>query len=204
MSKDGGMCPRPYRAGERRLAATEATRSKIVTAARALLGEPGTMSFSIDAVAERAAVARMTVYYQFKSKGKLLEAVFDDVAARGNMSEMRRVFQEKDPQKSLDMLVEIFCNLWKTQSALLRRVNALAALDPEVDKALVERGRWRHEALASILSRVHDHKSHVGLVDVLQALTSLDTYEALSAHHKPKQIVELLKRTAAALMRSDL
>lgn len=58
--------PRPYQAGERRLAATAATRSKIINAARELLADPRSTTFSIDAVAERADVARMTVYYQIQ------------------------------------------------------------------------------------------------------------------------------------------
>jgi AcrR family transcriptional regulator len=196
------MSPRPYRAGERRLAATEATRSKIVTAVRDLLTDPGTTTFSIDAVADRADVNRMTVYYQFKSKRKLLEAVFDDVATRANMRDMRKVFPETDPDKSLSLLIEIFCNLWKTQGALLRRLNALAALDPDVNTALTERGDWRREALTNLAGRFSNHRAHHWLVDLLQTLTSFETYEMLSAHNKPKEIVELLKWAAATLVRS--
>ena len=193
------MCPRPYRAGERRLAATEATRSKILEAARALLSAPAVTTFSVDAVAERADVARMTVYYQFKSKGKLLEALFDDVGARADMGDMRKVFQENDPCKALDLLIEIFCRLWKTQGSFLRRLNALAALDVEVDAALSERGSWRREALTKVLERLHGRKPHGDFVDVFHALTSLDTYDLLARHRKSKHIVDLLQRTARVL-----
>lgn len=198
------MSPRPYRAGERRLAATKATRSKIVSAARDLLSNPATASFSIDAVAERADVARMTVYYQFKSKGKLLEALFDDVAARANMRDMRKVFRQGDPYKALNLLIEIFCRMWNAESSLLRRLNALAALDPDVDMALSERDEWRRKALGNILDRLPGRQSRSGLVDLLHALTSFDTYKTIAANQNPKYVVRLLQKAAAALVHDAL
>ncbi len=55
------MSPRPYRLGQRQ-ATTEQTRARILTAARELLAESSGLSgFSIDAVAHKADVARMTV-----------------------------------------------------------------------------------------------------------------------------------------------
>jgi AcrR family transcriptional regulator len=81
------MSPRPYRLGQRQVLADE-TRSKILDAARAQLETEA--SFSIDAVARRADVARMTVYYQFGSKRGLLEALFDALAASGGLRACRR------------------------------------------------------------------------------------------------------------------
>jgi AcrR family transcriptional regulator len=197
------MAPRPYQAGERRLAAREATRSKIVDAARELLADRNASAFSIDAVAQRANVARMTVYYQFKSKGNLLEALFDDFAERANMRDMRKVFQESDPVRALNVMVSVFCHLWETQGALLRRLNALAALDPEVDDALRERGSWRRDALTTIVGRLPDLSGSDELIDILHALTSFETYDMLAAHRKgSNQVVKLLHRTAAALIRA--
>jgi AcrR family transcriptional regulator len=187
--------------GARRQAAAAATRARIVAASRALLADPSVTAFSIDAVAERAGVARMTVYYQFKSKGKLLEALFDDFAGRANMRELRKAFTEPDTARALNTLVEVFCHLWKTQRPLVRRLNALAALDPEVDRALRERQSWRHEALAEIVARMH--RGGIGeLVDLLHVLTSFETYDALaSAHHAPKEIVRLLQQACAAVVK---
>src|SRR5438034_7095657 len=79
------MSPRPYRLGQRQVAADE-TRSRILNAARAQLETE--VSFSIDAVARRADVARMTVYYQFGSRRGLLEALFDDLAVRGGIPQL--------------------------------------------------------------------------------------------------------------------
>jgi AcrR family transcriptional regulator len=194
------MSPRPYKTGERRQAATEATRSRILEAARTLLADPNASSFSIDAVAERADVARMTVYYQFKSKGKLLEALFDDFGSRANMREMRKAFQEPNPLTSLGVIIDVFCRLWKSQGALLRRLTALAALDTEVNRALTERGSWRREALTEIVRRLPETTDQEEIVDVLCALTSFETYEMLAARHKrSEKISSVLYRAAAAI-----
>jgi AcrR family transcriptional regulator len=194
--------PRPYQAGERRLAARAATRAKIIEAARALLADPRTGPFSIDAIAERADVARMTIYYQFESKAKLLEALFDDIAARSDMRRMRRVFEERDLQRSLGILVDVFCHLWETESSLLRRLTALARLDPDVDNALKARGKWRREALSTLFERSSKRKNVGDLVNVLYAITTFETYATLRETQSRNKVHESLKRAADAIVRS--
>lgn len=200
MANPAVVSPRPYKAGERRLAATEATRTKILEAAREQLLDPRASTFSIDAIAERASVARMTVYYQFKSKAKLLEALLSDFGERANMREMQNVFRERDPRASFDRLIDIFCRFWTTQGAPLRRLNAMAALDSDVDRALTERGGWRRDAIAKIVSRLPERANAEEVIDVLHALTSLDTFDLLASRHAEPQIAAMLKRAAAAIV----
>ena len=96
------MSPRPYRLGQRRLAA-DRTRARIVAAARALLtAEGGLAGFTVDAVARQASVSRMTVYYQFDSRAGLLDALFDDLAARGGLDQLAAAFGLPDPLAALD------------------------------------------------------------------------------------------------------
>ncbi len=143
----------------------------------------------------------MTVYYQFKSKGKLLEALFDDFGARANMRDLRKAFQEPDATRAICTLVEVFCHLWESQRALLRRLNAFAALDPEMDSALSERGKWRRDALTELLGRCETLGKRGEVVDVLHVLTSFETYNALTAAGRsPKQIVAMLQHSAAAIL----
>ncbi len=86
------MNKRPYRLGQRQTA-TEQTRTRIVFAARELLAAPdGVSGFTVDAVAAQSGVARMTVFNQFGSKSGLLEALFDDLAARGLVARLRPIF----------------------------------------------------------------------------------------------------------------
>src|SRR2546430_11154979 len=129
------MSPRPYRLGQRQVTADE-TRSRILNAAREQLEREA--SFSIDAVARRADVARMTVYYQFGSRRGLLEALFDELAARGGIPQLPLAFQEPDPMVALDRLIEIFAHFWTSARVVHRRLRATAGPDPERPPALVD------------------------------------------------------------------
>src|ERR1035437_10465716 len=97
------MSPRPYRLG-RRQAAVEDTRARILAGARAVLGEHGFAGFTIDAVADRAGVARMTVYYQFDSKGALLDALLDALAAGSLVDRLHASLDRAGPVTRIDPL----------------------------------------------------------------------------------------------------
>ena len=82
-----------------RLRSVEAGRERIVAAARDLLEDDDAEGFSIDAVARRAGVARMTIYNQFESKAGLLEALFDSLAARGPLGQIADVLKHGGPAR---------------------------------------------------------------------------------------------------------
>lgn len=197
------MSPRPYRLGQRQVA-TDETRSRILDAARAEL-ETG-VSFSIDAVARRADVARMTVYYQFGSKRGLLEGLFDSLAARGGLRGLPSAFQQIDPRVALDGLIDVFARFWSSDRLALRRLRAMAALDPELDEVLRERNEGRRQGLRVIVSRLDSHGKGKGkaigdLVDVLFALTSFENFDVLAGPERtPEQVAPLIKRAAAAIV----
>ena len=119
------MSPRPYRMQQRQ-AGMDATRSRIVEAARAALvsGKP----FTLESVAGTAGVARLTIYDRFGSREALLEAVFDDLAQAGGLVRLPEAFGDPDPIVALNRFVEIFCGFYSTHRLLLRRLNALAVL----------------------------------------------------------------------------
>src|SRR5688572_6056727 len=68
------MSPRPYQLAQR-AESTERNRRRILDAAYELIAEAGFHPVSLDAVAERAGVTRVTIYRHFGSKRGLLEAV---------------------------------------------------------------------------------------------------------------------------------
>jgi len=196
------MSPRPYRLGQRQVS-TDETRSRILDAARAQLETQS--SFSIDAVARRADVARMTVYYQFGSKRGLLEGLFDMLAARGGLRGLPPAFQQADPRVALDGLIDVFARFWSSDRLVLRRLRAMAALDPELDEVLGERNEGRRQGLRVIVSRLESHggkrKATSDLVDTLFALTSFENFDVLAgAERTPEQVAPLVKRAAAAIV----
>jgi AcrR family transcriptional regulator len=148
------VSPRPYRAGQRQ-AATEQTRARIVAAARELLISPGGYAhFSIETVARQADVARMTVYHHFGSKLGLLEALSDSLAASGGMQELATAFQQPEPLAALNCYIEIFGHFWDADRSVLRRLRALAALDPDVGQLIQTRDEWRLRGLQVIGQRL--------------------------------------------------
>jgi len=197
------MSPRPYRLGQRQVAADE-TRSRILNAARSQLEEEA--SFSIDAVARRADVARMTVYYQFGSRRGLLEALFDDLASRGGIPQLPSAFQQRDPMLALDRLIEIFAHFWSSARVVHRRLRAIAVLDPELLQALADRNELRRRGLRVILSRLATRAESQPidtLVDLLFVFSSFESFDMLAGGDRtPDDVVPIVKQAAAAILRS--
>lgn len=185
---------RPYR-GLRRAAAAEETRTRIVAAARILLvGGKDLPAFSVDGVARQAGVTRLTVYNQFESKQGLLEAVFDDMAQQGGLSDLPAVFAETDASKALNRLVSVFCRFWTTHGSVMPKFSALTKLDDEVAASVKQRSERRRYALTVLVKRLLPDagKANADLVDVLFALTSFEMFEALSVRNRSARSIETL------------
>src|SRR4051794_32456370 len=74
-------------------AQSEATRAKLLAAARALFGERGYAAVGTEEVVRAAGVTRGALYHQFADKRELFEAVFEQLefeiieAAAGRMAD---------------------------------------------------------------------------------------------------------------------
>jgi AcrR family transcriptional regulator len=195
------MSPRPYRLGQRRVAA-EQTRARVIAAARDLLMAGGGFAgFTIDAVARQAGVARMTIYYQFGSKAGLLEALFNDLAAQGGMEQLPSAFSRPDPLDALDDFIAVFCRFWASDRLIIRRLQGLAALDPDFEQ--VSREEWRREGLRVILRRLAEQHGRPSpeafeeTVDVLHLLTGFQSYDSLAGGARgPDEVAALIRRLA--------
>ena len=195
------MCPRRYRMGQRQ-PAVEQTRNRIIAAARKLIvSRSGFADFSIDAVARRAGVARMTVYYQFKSKVGLLEALFDDVAARGEIKRVSGAFANPEPCDALAEYIAVLGRFWTLDRVVIRRLSAMATLDPDFEKGLRGRDARRYEGLRILLQRLaekHGQPDPAALddaVDLVAALTSFGTFDHLAGLARtPEDVVPTVTR----------
>ena len=148
------MSPRHYELGKRRVVIDE-SRRRVLDAARALLADPtGYPAFTVDAVARRADVARATVYYQFRSKTGLLEALCDDLAGTGQMGDLPQAFAEADPRAAAHRLIAVFAGFWAADRVVMRRLRALAALDPDVHAVISARDKRRREGLEALVGRL--------------------------------------------------
>jgi AcrR family transcriptional regulator len=198
------MSPRPYKLGQRQ-AATDQTRRRIISAARDTLAsdESGPGGFTVDAVARRAGVARMTVYYQFESKRGLLEALFDDLANHGLMPHLAPIFKETSPTRALEGLIHAFAEFWNSDRIVLRRARALAALDPDVAESVRGRDELRRQHLRRILDRMPEQKRSANAVDVLHMLTSFETFDALLTRDRSvEEVTKIIRGLAAAALKA--
>jgi len=179
------MSPRAYNSPDRTRAAMQ-TRARIVAAAAASLGTAeGIGAFSLQVVAQKAAVTRLTVYNQFGSRHALLEAVFDDMAARGGLHRIPAAMAGGDPEAGLLKIISIFCDFWSFGRDALGPLHAAGAGDPELGASLRERNERRRRLLSVLVRRIAKDgklrpKALGDLIDVLFALTSLPFFSQLT------------------------
>jgi AcrR family transcriptional regulator len=180
------MSPRPYQLGKRQDQIDE-SRRRVTDAARSLLAEAGSYrAFTVDAVAKKADVAKATIYYQFESKTGLLEAVCDALAEASGMSRLTAAFTNPDPMTALRLFVETFGGFWDVDRAAMRRLRALAVLDPEVGAVISARDDRRRIGLGVLVGRLFDKGTPTSgidpedLVTMLHVLTSFETFDGLA------------------------
>ncbi|HAE82841.1 MAG TPA: TetR/AcrR family transcriptional regulator [Ktedonobacter sp.] len=200
------MSPRPYRLGQRQ-AATELTRARILNAARALLmSSDGYSHFSIDAIARQADVARMTVYHQFGSKIGLLEGLCDSLAASGGMEQLAAAFRQAEPLDSLREYLLIFSHFWDVDRLVMRRLRALAALDPDFEHVIRTRDEWRRRGVRTIAERLvlSPGEALDKTVDILLTLSSFETFDTLAGPTRSmEEVAPLVYRLAHAALKLD-
>jgi AcrR family transcriptional regulator len=194
------MSPRPYRSSRRRLAA-ERTRMRLLEAAGATLAAGEV--FSLDAVAKRAGVTRVTVYNQFGSRRALLEAVFDNMAERGGLHRIGEAVTNADPQAALQQIVAIFCDFWSVYHRAVWRLRAASATDPEFAESLRARDARRRHLLSLLVDHLMEGRRKrpkvvAELVDALFALTSVAFFSELTAGGRGKEAARSLIQALAA------
>jgi AcrR family transcriptional regulator len=201
------MSPRPYSSSRRRVASAR-TRVRVLKAASALLASRD--GISLDAVAKRAGVTRLTVYNQFGSRRALLEAVFDDMAERGGLHRLRDAMANPDPHAALRQVVAIFCDFWGGHRGALWRLHAATAIDPELEESIGARNERRRHLLSILVDRMitdgHKRRGDLAeLVDLLFALTSVAFFRELTAgRRKTDAVCRLIQVLAADVVQRGL
>ena len=192
------MKRRSYTAVERQRT-VESGRDRIISAARELLEDEGAEGFSIDAVARRAGVARMTVYNQFESKAGLLEALFDALAQRGPLAAMADIFREPDTLAALDEYIALFGRFWTANRRAHRRLRAAALHDDELAAAIAARNERRRRGIAELMRRLGEDARPLvpreEAVTVVSVLLSFDTFDALAGPDRtPDDVVPTVQQ----------
>jgi AcrR family transcriptional regulator len=193
------MTRRQYLSPVRDAAAAE-KRSQIIAAATDTLAKGEISGFSLDAVARRAEVTRLTVYNQFGSRRGLLEAVFDERAERGGLHRLVDAMRVADPHEALDRIIGIFCDFWDFDPSLAK-LQAATALDAEFGRALAERNERRRKLFTALIKRMAGEASTArrrNAVDLMFVLTSQPTYAALRKDRSKQAVCSLIREACTA------
>jgi AcrR family transcriptional regulator len=179
------VAPRRY---EQRLRAerSEATRRRILAALEQRLRDAPTEPVSLDELAERAGVARTTIYLAFGSRAGLFDALTTDLWDRAGLANLTEAVAHPDAREhlrgGLRASVEIFAALRDVAVALF----SMSALDPEsVGGSIVrlEERRWGGmQYVARRLGEQEQLRADVTVeeaANVLWVLASFDSFDAL-------------------------
>ena len=207
------MSPRPYNS-ERRREAAEVTRERIVVAAYSLLAVPaGVSAFTVEAVARRAGVARMTVYNQFGSKAAVLEALFDWLAVRGGIHGAQGVEHaeaEADPLDGVRVFFRAMARYYSMDRMVKRRVHALSVLQPDVGQALAGREERRRPLIRTLVGRISAARGPwppariAELEQLIFAWTSFESFDVFAGPHRAfAAVAPLLAETACTVLTAE-
>ncbi len=137
------------RAGQApRRARSEATRERILAAAIELFGERGFAATGIQALCQRANVARTAIYWHFGSKDGLLAPAIERVASEWIEEIKKAIYLEGDPTARLDRFVASLRDLVVLRLNLVRLMLAVAIERSDQDPTT-------RAALRAIFERAH-------------------------------------------------
>jgi AcrR family transcriptional regulator len=174
---------RPYDSPARR-ARADATRGRIVDAARRLFAARGYATTTIDAIAKAARVAVPTVYAVFGSKRAVLLALLDRIEADAQVSALADALKRAagHPDRQLALFVDFEVRLFARGADVIGIARHAGHVDADL-ALLWRRGEARRRAGVAPLDR--DWKRRGALradltvrqaLDILWALTGADAY----------------------------
>jgi len=193
---------------DKRGVSSAATRRRILEAARRSLAVGRNPDLGLNAIARAAGVSRVTIYKQFGSRSGLLEALYDHLAVRGNVRRGKDALLEQEPDAALTGFIRALVGFWSSETAAIRRLHALAALDIGIAKGVAARENRRRRVAAQIVrrwTRTMKRRRHPWtdrfLADTLCVLVSFETYDALArAGHGDEDIIVVMARLAGAVL----
>lgn len=162
----------------------EASRAAIVNAARFIVENDKSISFSLESVAKAASVSRVTIYNIFKSKSELIHAICDKVAVDFGLFNVDHIINDPNPWSALNRYVGAFVDLYSLNRNLFRRFRVFATIDRDFSDVIAFReNRKRVEGLAKILKSLCGDSLSSEKIDslalMLKALLCFEVFDTL-------------------------
>jgi AcrR family transcriptional regulator len=202
------VSPRTYRLGQR-AETTERTRFRILDAAYELIAAAGFHPVSLDAVADRANVTRVTIYRHFGSKRGLFEAVNWHRLEQAQLNRLDEARKHPDAIEALRGFLRENCRLMSEIGDALRTSLEVARHEPEVAHIL-DVGYYgrRKRSLEELAARLHNDNALASgwtiprVVDALLIITSLEAFQTLTEQqgHSVRRAAEILFNMTAGFL----
>ncbi|HEX3609978.1 MAG TPA: helix-turn-helix domain-containing protein [Solirubrobacterales bacterium] len=199
---------RAYRAA-RRSTRSEQTRERIMSAVRELFAEGAFHESTVEEVADRAGIARATLYQHFRSRVDLVDAICDTFAVNPALVEVRQAVEIADPDSALAETISLSVRFWSSEDAILAELYGVVAIDPAardlVDRQRADRrgemGRLARHLRAT--GRLRTGTSERRALGLLMVLTSYETFRELrQAGVSERELTKTLQESAATLILS--
>ncbi len=200
------MSARAYRARGRSKRSAE-TREKIKAAVRELLAEGVFHESTVEEVADRAGVARATLYQHFRSRLELVDAICETFDQNPALLRLRETVDGPEPDVALADTIADSMRFWSSEDPVLRHLYGVVSIDPAahdlVDRQRADR-RSELERLARNLARaglLRDGTNERRAVTLLLVLTSYETFRELrEAGLTDRQLTTTLQQAARDLL----
>ena len=203
---------RPYRS-ERRKEQARATRAAILRAARSLFVERGYEGATMEAIAEAAGVATITVYATFKSKRALLAEMIG-AAVSGDQATVPvyeqegalAIGRERDQRRQLELFAADIGGIMAKVSPLFEVMDHAAHTQPEIAELRERMLLARREGMRAFVKRLAAHGSlrvdEDEASETVWAITSPQLYRLLTRDlgWEPQRWSAWVARTLAAVL----
>jgi AcrR family transcriptional regulator len=184
MKYDGDMDKRQY-VQRARAEAADATRRRILDAARASLERGPLGALKVDEVARAAGVSRSTVYVLYGSRAGLFDALARHLRDVSGFDKLLVAFRKRDALEAMRSAQRAAVEMYARLPDLARALFTLSAIDPDAVAAVSAIEDGRRPGQASIARRLaeqgylRDGVSVEEATDILTVITSFQAFDEL-------------------------
>jgi AcrR family transcriptional regulator len=182
-----------------------------MVAVRELLAEGAFHTATVDEVAERAGIARATLYQHFRSRLDLIDDICDTFDANPALLSLRELVDHPDADTALAKTLANTVRFWSSEDAILAQLYGVVAIDPAA-RDLVERQRadrrGEMQRLIRNLQAAGRLRPALRARSALALLMMLSSYESFrelrEAGLSDRELTASLQETArSSLLRGD-
>jgi len=122
------------------------------------------------------------------------------------MEQLADAFRRPEPLDALNDYIAVFSRFWDADRLVMRRLRALAALDPDFEKVVRARDERRREGIRVIVRRLSEKhgrpipEAFDETVDVLYTLLSFENFDTLAGPTRSlEEVAPVVQRLARAV-----